>query len=203
MGAAKQNSTKRYHHGDLYKALVEAARKVINERGIHGLSLRACAAEAGVSHAAPTHHFKSLKGLLTSLATIAFREFHLCLKEAREQAEQSGADVLQASMDAYVTWANHEPQLFRLIFTRELIHHDNEEYREAAYLAYTELEKTAGSLCQGKQLSEPEQIGAELLMWSLVHGYAHLTIGGQLGPKEYPQPEGMLPFDLLRKILQD
>ena len=46
-----------YHHGDLANALLQSARAVLNDKGIHGLSLRACAAHAGVSHAAPTHHF--------------------------------------------------------------------------------------------------------------------------------------------------
>ena len=49
-----------YHHGDLANALLQSARIVLDEKGIHGISLQACAAHAGVSHAAPTHHFKSL-----------------------------------------------------------------------------------------------------------------------------------------------
>ena len=46
-----------YHHGDLHEALLQAAKRVAERDGINGLTLRAGAREAGVSHAAPSHHF--------------------------------------------------------------------------------------------------------------------------------------------------
>src|SRR5947207_1746268 len=46
-----------YHHGALRDALLQAAERVLERDGLAGLTLRAVAREAGVSHAAPTHHF--------------------------------------------------------------------------------------------------------------------------------------------------
>src|SRR6185503_1752884 len=65
-----------YHHGDLRDALLKAAERVLERDGLPGLTLRAVAREAGVSHAAPTHHFGDLSGLLSELAAIGFRRFN-------------------------------------------------------------------------------------------------------------------------------
>ena len=63
-----------YHHGALRDALLAAAERVLERDGLAGLTLRAVAREAGVSHAAPTHHFGDLTGLVSELAAIGFRD---------------------------------------------------------------------------------------------------------------------------------
>src|SRR6266496_6860206 len=72
-----------YHHGALHDALLEAAERVLERDGLSGLTLRAVAREAGVSHAAPTHHFGDLTGLLSELAAIGFRMFNVAMVAAR------------------------------------------------------------------------------------------------------------------------
>jgi AcrR family transcriptional regulator len=57
-----------YHHGALREALVEAAEALIREQGLEAFTLRECARRAGVSHAAPAHHFGDARGLLTACA---------------------------------------------------------------------------------------------------------------------------------------
>src|SRR5690242_15292883 len=76
-----------YHHGALRDALLQAAEKVLERDGLPGLTLRAVAREAGVSHAAPTHHFGDLTGLVSELAAIGFRQFNAAM------AGSCGADV--------------------------------------------------------------------------------------------------------------
>ena len=71
-----------YHHGDLHDALLAAAERVLERDGLPGLTLRAVAREAGVSHAAPTHHFGDLTGLLSELAAIGFRRFNEAMAAA-------------------------------------------------------------------------------------------------------------------------
>src|SRR5205807_6526629 len=71
-----------YHHGDLHDALLAAAERVLERDGLPGLTLRAVAREAGVSHAAPTHHFGDLTGLLSELAAIGYRRFNLAMMAA-------------------------------------------------------------------------------------------------------------------------
>src|SRR5665811_1625280 len=78
--AASENAP--YHHGALRDALLEAAERVLERDGLSGLTLRAVAREAGVSHAAPTHHFGDLTGLVSELAAIGFRQFNAAMVAA-------------------------------------------------------------------------------------------------------------------------
>ena len=63
-----QPQKKQHHHGNLREALITAGVGLLNEGGLSALTLRKCAARAGVSHAAPAYHFKGLNGLLTAIA---------------------------------------------------------------------------------------------------------------------------------------
>src|SRR5690349_16082690 len=78
--AARQETP--YHHGALRDALLQAAERVLERDGLVGLTLRAVAREAGVSHAAPTHHFGDLTALVSELAAIGFRQFNLAMAES-------------------------------------------------------------------------------------------------------------------------
>src|SRR5712672_4058903 len=90
-----------YHHGDLHEALLQAAERVLERDGIAGLTLRAVAREAGVSHAAPTHHFGDLTGLLSELAAIGFRQFNAAMAAAGS-GDPSGPEKALAKAKAYV-----------------------------------------------------------------------------------------------------
>ena len=48
--------------------MLRAAESILERDGIGGLTLRAAAREAGVSHAAPKNHFGDAMGLLSDLA---------------------------------------------------------------------------------------------------------------------------------------
>jgi AcrR family transcriptional regulator len=61
-----------YHHGDLRAAMLTEAARLVAERGVDRVSLRELAREAGVSHAAPAHHFTDRRGLFTALAAQGF-----------------------------------------------------------------------------------------------------------------------------------
>src|ERR1700681_3684518 len=75
-----------YHHGALRDALLEAAERVLERDGLAGLTLRAVAREAGVSHAAPTHHFGDLTALVSELAAIGYRRFSMAMAAATAAA---------------------------------------------------------------------------------------------------------------------
>src|SRR4051795_11499632 len=76
-----------YHHGALRDALLKAAETVLERDGLQGLTLRAVAREAGVSHAAPTHHFGDLTGLVSELAAVGFRQFNAAMAAAPRMGE--------------------------------------------------------------------------------------------------------------------
>src|SRR3954465_12013389 len=72
-----------YHHGDLRRALLQAASEAITENGVATLSMRDLARRAGVSHAAPNHHFGDKAGLLTAFATDGFDQLGKALGTSR------------------------------------------------------------------------------------------------------------------------
>src|ERR1700724_4125866 len=83
---------KTYHHGDLRRQLIAAAERIIVERGVEGFTLREAARRVGVSPAAPSHHFKDAKGLLTEVALLGFRDFGEALAAADKRG---GADPMR------------------------------------------------------------------------------------------------------------
>src|ERR1700754_1794114 len=107
-----------YHHGDLHDALLAAAERVLERDGLAGLTLRAVAREAGVSHAAPTHHFGDLTGLLSELAAIGFRRFNEAMIAARN-SETHPLMRGMANAKAYVAYAQASPGMFSLMFRNE------------------------------------------------------------------------------------
>ena len=104
-----------YHHGDLSRALVMAGRKILEREGPAALSLRAVAREAGVSPAAPYHHFKDKQDLLAAVANEGWME----LGEAVAKARMGSPDAAHALSEigvAYVTFARQNPALYRLMY---------------------------------------------------------------------------------------
>ena len=108
-----------YHHGDLRAALITAADEIITEKGIEGFSLRAAAQKAGVSPAAPAHHFGSARGLLTEVAILAYERAGRYIEGAGHS--QDAVRDVRAVMLAFVKFAVENPGHFRLMFRKDLL----------------------------------------------------------------------------------
>ena len=108
-----------YHHGDLARALLQAADEIIEEEGLEAFTLRSCARRAGVSHAAPAHHFKDRAGLLSAYAASIFRDLTAFVEDHVQQAGLDNYDRLQAVGLAYIRFALQRPSAFSLIFRCE------------------------------------------------------------------------------------
>src|SRR6266567_6082527 len=106
---AGANDDTPYHHGALRDALLQAAERVLERDGLAGLTLRAVAREAGVSHAAPTHHFGDLTGLVSELAAIGFRQFNTAMAAAGAAAGSTPMEKALARAKAYVAYAQAHP----------------------------------------------------------------------------------------------
>src|ERR1041384_4118115 len=102
---------RRYHHGDLRRALVEAARRLLESEGPSALSLRAVAREAGVSPAAPYHHFKDKAELLDAVAQEGWDLLNVQMREAKDKAETVRAQMNALGV-AYVCFARENPALY-------------------------------------------------------------------------------------------
>jgi AcrR family transcriptional regulator len=187
-----------YHHGDLHGALLKAAETVLERDGVQGLTLRAAAREAGVSHAAPTHHFGDMAGLLSELAAVGFRRFGAALREASARHEGAHAR-LDAMGTAYVTFARKYPGLFMLMFRSERLDFDRPALRDATNESNSAL--AAGVGAQLGEIVTPGRLtlgqAAEMVRaWSLVHGFAVLLLDHRLdrflGLAPNRNPDGLL-----------
>lgn len=104
-----------YHHGDLSRALVAAGRRILEAEGPAALSLRAVAREAGVSPAAPYHHFKDKSELLDAVADEGWRELGDAIAKGRTSATEPRLALSEIGV-AYVCFARKNPALYRLMY---------------------------------------------------------------------------------------
>jgi AcrR family transcriptional regulator len=192
-----------YHHGALREALLQAAEKVLERDGLPGLTLRAVAREAGVSHAAPTHHFGDLAGLLSELAAIGYRQFSAAMiaANAAGSLEQKGL----ASARAYVDFAQAHPGMYGLMFRAERLNMSRPSLREAADASFAGLVRGVGAsrheLIDADALSL-EQGGAIVRAWSTVHGFAMLLLDDRLSDVMRRLPKGTTMDQLFEAMLK-
>ena len=104
-----------YHHGDLSRALIDAASRLLEAEGPSALSLRAVAREAGVSPAAPYHHFKDKGELLDAVAHEGWILLDAALAKAKALAP-SPAEAINSLGVAYVCFARENPALYRVMY---------------------------------------------------------------------------------------
>jgi AcrR family transcriptional regulator len=192
----------RYHHGDLRRALIEATESLLAEKGPEAFSLREVARRAGVSPAAPAHHFADAAGLLTAVATAGFDGLAQALREGEARG---GADPRQRLVEqgvGYVQFALRHPGRFRLMF-RDALHADDPGLQRSGNAAFGVLEegvRLAFGIAPGEPLT-PEAWTALVGLWSVVHGYAHLTLAGRLDPCAGGRSRKRFVADTLRPVL--
>ena len=157
-----------YHHGNLRRVIIDAAVEAIAESGTDAWSLRELARRAGVSHAAPAHHFGDRAGLLTAIAAEGYARF-------AEALAAGGDDFLEVGV-RYVRFATEHPGYFEVMFRPELYRADDPEVEAARAAASGILRRGARTLSTAPSRDEAAAIGA----WSVVHGFAELWLSGNL-----------------------
>ncbi|MEU5533181.1 TetR/AcrR family transcriptional regulator [Streptomyces sp. NPDC020362] len=168
-----------YHHGDLRRAVLTAALDVIAADGPSALSLRDLARRAGVSHAAPAHHFKDRTGLLTAIAA---EGYGLLAQTVRDAPDLRDAGV------RYVRFAREHPAHFQVMFTPGLLRADDLELTAARALAGDALRAAVATVAPEDR--GPDSRLAGVAAWSLAHGFATLLLGHNLdGPVGDQDPE--------------
>jgi AcrR family transcriptional regulator len=176
--------TDRYHHGDLRRALLAAAVAAIDEVGPTAMSLRDVARRAGVSHAAPAHHFGDKAGLLSALAAEGFR---LLADELGRTARETGS-FLEVGV-AYVRFAVGHPAHFAVMFRPDLVHADDPELVAARAASSAALYGGVHQIDGGDP--EPERGTAGIAAWAIVHGVATLWLAGALPDRLGDDPEAI------------
>lgn len=164
----------RYHHGALREALLRAGEDLLEEEGVAGLTLRAIARRAGVSHGAPAHHFADLAALLSDLAALGFRQ----LADRLTAALGTVAVDRFAVARAYVRFAREKPALFALMFRDDRLDANAAALRAARADAVAVLARLAGA----PVAASLDDVGRMACVWAMVHGFAVLANDGRLTP---------------------
>lgn len=163
-----------YHHGNLRRALLDAAVEVIGEVGPAAMSMREVARRAGVSSAAPAHHFGDKPGLLTAVATEGYEMLAAALSDEYDRS----AEFLEVGV-AYVRFAIDHRAHFEVMFRPELFRSDDPDLRAARASAATTLYGPAAvTTGAGRRTKKARDAG--IAAWSLVHGLAILLLDGNL-----------------------
>jgi AcrR family transcriptional regulator len=162
-----------YHHGDLRAAVLRRAVEVIATEGPYQFSLRSLAADIGVSHTAPRHHFGDRQGVLNAIAAEGFAG----LAESLDAAAREGGTFLDQGV-AYVGYAVAHPAHFQVMFTPSLLDEDDERLAAARSATFAVLRAGVESMSGS---SGAEDAGAAVVAaWALVHGIATLGLTGNL-----------------------
>jgi len=171
-----------YHHGNLQRALLDAALMLVEREGPKGVSLRAVARLAGVSPAAPYRHFAGKEGLLAAVAEEGFRAMSDDMQAASDAHKDVPLAEFRAIGLAYVKFAASHTSHFRVMFGPEVSDKSSHKgLREASERAF-DIMVAAIADCQRPDLEAGEVNPRRLAVaaWSTFHGLATLLADGQL-----------------------
>ena len=187
-----------YHHGDLRQALIDASVALIEEGGVQNLSLRKAAKRAGVSPAAPYHHFKNRAALMAAIATEGFRR--LGAEMMSSNADEAGERLCQGG-EAYIRFARENPAYFRVMFRPELA--DAEEFpelRQASQPVFEGLVQRVREAQGEGAIPSGDHERFVMLAWSMTHGLASLLVDGPLGAEDFDKVS-IAPEDMSRVVV--
>lgn len=170
-----------YHHGNLRRVLLDAAMELVRERGIDGFTLREVARRAGVSHAAPYHHFADRAALVSALCVESFELFTATFRRAVAETEGTHLDKVRAIGREYVRFAFDDPARFTLLWRPELrTVGDDSPVDEAGLGSYQVLIDEVAAGQRAGEVVEGDLGLLSLAAWSAVHGLATLVVDGPL-----------------------
>lgn len=168
-----------YHHGDLQRALVLAARGLVDSGGASALTLRAAAQLAGVSATAPYRHFADRTALLAAVLTEGFHDLQAVLAAARSGQTDPVAAYLSVGR-AYIGFADAHRHLYRLMFGLECNKLMYPALMAAGQAAFAEVLQAAEA-CQAAGFTGTRSAAdVALAGWATVHGIASLHVDGVL-----------------------
>jgi len=159
--------------------LLEAARQVVARDGVGGLTLRAIAREAGVSHGAPLRHFPTLASLLAAVSAGGFEQLIASVADAIDGDDDPRRRIAAAG-HGYVRFALAQPGVYAVMFRPDLSDTSDPAYQAAGLASFEQLAGlVADAQADGWHPDVPrDQVAA--VLWANVHGLADLWLHGAL-----------------------
>lgn len=198
-------ATRPYHHGNLREALIEAALKLLGEKGFRNLTLRNVAREAGVTASAMYRHYESKEALLAGVAEDGFQK--LIQAGERELKRNTGdpAKVYQGLSSAYVGFAMEHPEQLRIMFSNAI--EDRSQHPELQHTSSKSFQQLVDSVrdCQEQGLikGQHDTLLVALSLWSMLHGLSMLVVERQIpGVTNNPRKTRALAQSMGRLVLE-
>jgi AcrR family transcriptional regulator len=190
---------RRYHHGNLREALIEAALRLIAEKGPGGFTVAEAARVAGVSPAAPYRHFRDGQDLLADVALRGFERFAAALLAAWDEGRPEPVAAFERLGRAYLAFARNEPAYYAAMFEAGLPHGAYPALLRAGEEAFAILREAAETLCARLPKDKrPPPLMVALHIWSMAHGIAALFGRGDASRRALPMsPEELLEAGVL------
>lgn len=172
---------KKYHHGDLENALIQAGVEILSKDGIEGLSLRKVAKRVGVSYAAPYAHFKDRQALIAAISTEGFKQLYAALDAAASAyADDAKQQLVEAAL-AYAQFAVNNTDIFKTMFSGVL--EKEKDYPSFVEISHNTFQRVVEIVraCQdaGVLPAAPPELMA-VSVWGQVHGVVSLVLEGQV-----------------------
>lgn len=189
IGASSESvgSTRGYHHGNLRAALVAVGVTLARTGGPGAVVLRAASRGAGASHNAAYRHFANQEDLVAAVAQQCMNELSRLMIERADHVTARGPirraqARLEAIGRAYLEFARTEPGWFRTAFSSARAHPLAGAATEPgqAPSPYLVLSAQLDELVAVGALTVQRRRGAEIAVWSAVHGLACLLLDGPL-----------------------
>jgi AcrR family transcriptional regulator len=176
-----------YHHGNLREALIEAALRLIGEKGPAGFTVAEAARAAGVSPAAPYRHFRDRDELMADVACRGFETFAAALRTAWDAGRPSPRVALRRLGSAYLHFARNDPATYSAMFESGLPHGRYPALNAASEDAFTVLRDACAAVIAAMPPgNRPPAMMVALHIWSMSHGIASLFSRGDAARRPLP-----------------
>jgi AcrR family transcriptional regulator len=162
------------HHSSLAQTLIDAAIVILDAVGIEGVTIRATARAASVSHAAPANHFPDRRALLTAIAVRCFEEMIAGANLAREKAT-TPAERIVALADAYVAYGLAYPNRYRMMWRMDMLDDSVTALSSIINGMYDSVGDDVAALPSVQGDTATTKLVA---LASLIHGYVSMRIDG-------------------------
>jgi AcrR family transcriptional regulator len=195
------SKAKKFHHGDLKRVLFDVALQLLDRGGAEGVTIRAVAREAGVSHGAPVNHYRDREALLTALVKSQFETILNTVEEGLSVAS-AGANVwIEVFATALLDFGFQYPHRYKLLWRGDLINLQDPELSKTMDQIYEKLcDEIERSLPATKFDRDTVAVG----LWAMIHGYLDMRLSGMFVPlddKVSGKPRDVALIDLFKMLM--
>lgn len=192
---------KPFHHGDLKRVLFDIAVSRLDEHGAGGVTIRAVAKAAGVSHGAPVNHYRDRRALLTAIAKAQFDTLLSEIDTKLTVINPDHSPRIEIFADVMMDFGFRYPHRYRLLWSADLIDHADVELLPVMDRIYDLLCDEFTNGVPGREFDKDTYAVA---LWSMVHGYVDLRLSGMFEPLNdsiSAAPRSDAIIDMLKKFL--